>query len=43
MQALAFVGAPVLGGLLGWHLGRMNWTRIGADELEKILEPASSP
>ena len=40
MQALAFVGSPILGGLLGWHLGRMNWTRISADDLKNALEPA---
>ena len=41
MQALAFVASPILGGLLGWHLGRTNWTRIGIVELEKALAPAS--
>jgi len=42
MQALAFVGSPILGGLLGWHLGRMNWTRISADDLKHTLEQAHS-
>jgi hypothetical protein len=36
--ALAYIGAPVMGTLFGWYLGRMNWTPIGADELEKMLE-----
>ena len=43
MNALAFVASPVLGGLLGWHLARMNWTRISADELMNALEPANLP
>jgi len=43
MQALAFVASPILGGLLGWHLGRTNWTPIGADDLQRALEPSRLP
>lgn len=43
MQALAFVGSPILGGLLGWHLGRTNWKRISAEELERLLALPNLP
>ena len=43
MQALAFVASPVLGGLLGRHLGRTNWTKIVVDDLRKALEPSPLP
>jgi hypothetical protein len=39
MQALAFVASPVLGGLLGWHLGRTNWAHVTADDLGRALQP----
>jgi hypothetical protein len=43
MQTLAFVASPVLGGLLGWHLGRTKWTQIGADDLKRTLAPSPRP
>ena len=39
MNGLAFVASPILGGLLGWHLGRTNWTKIVVDDLKRALEP----
>ena len=32
-QTLMFVGAPVIGALLGWYIGRVKWERITIDEL----------
>lgn len=40
-EALAFVGSPVVGGLLGWYLGCMNWKPITADELQNAITPAT--
>ena len=43
MQGLAFIGSPILGGLLGWHLGRTNWSPVNAQELEKMLAQPGLP
>lgn len=41
--ALAYVGAPVVGALFGWYLGRTNWKRITAEDLQIALRPATLP
>jgi hypothetical protein len=43
MQGLAFIGSPILGGLLGWHLGRTNWLPVNTQELEKMLAQPELP
>lgn len=42
-EALMYAGAPVLGGVFGWYLGRMNWKPITADQLQEALTPAVLP
>ena len=39
-QTLMFVGAPVIGVLLGWYTGRVQWERITIDELRGEIMPA---
>jgi hypothetical protein len=36
-QTLMFVGAPVVGVLLGWYVGRSKWERVTIDELRAEL------
>jgi hypothetical protein len=42
-QTLMFVGAPVVGALLGWHLGRVKWERVTIDELRAAFATAAQP
>lgn len=42
-QTLMFVGAPVIGVLLGWHLGRVKWERVTIDELRAEFATVGRP
>jgi hypothetical protein len=42
-QTLMFVGAPVIGVLAGWSLGRGKWERVTMNELRAELAAANRP
>jgi hypothetical protein len=42
-QTLMFVGAPVIGVLVGWHVGREKWERVTIGELRAEFTIAERP